>query len=144
MTAPGEWTVAQHFAIWIGLFTTLSGLIGLAINPDFAIGDDATAEAFIGVDWNGWHGVAAISVGVPGLAMAWFPGLAIPYLVYRAVTDAAVGVWAALDDQPLGVLFLPTNGDVVRRGATAATAVALSKRSGAAAARSLSNASGGS
>lgn len=54
--------------------------------------------------------------------MAWFPGLAIPYLVYRAVTDAAVGVWAALDDQPLGVLFLPTNGDVVLHVAIALVA----------------------
>lgn len=72
MTAPRDWTVAQHFAIWIGLFTTVTGLIGLAINPDFAVGDDATAASFI-VDWKGWHAVAAILVGVPGLAIAWFP-----------------------------------------------------------------------
>ena len=25
-----EWTVAQHFAIWIALYTTVLGLIGLA------------------------------------------------------------------------------------------------------------------
>jgi len=107
-----EWTVAQHFAIWIGLFTVVTGLIGLAINPDFAVGDDATAESFI-VDWNGWHALAALSVGLPGLAIAWFPGLAVPYLLYRAVTDAAVGLWAALDDHPLGVLYLPTSGDAI-------------------------------
>jgi hypothetical protein len=112
MTAVRDWTVAQHFAIWIGLFTTVTGLIGLAINPDFAVGDDATAESFI-VDWNGWHAVAAILVGVPGLAMAWFPGLAVPYLAYRAITDGAVGLWAALDDRPLGVLYLPTSGDAI-------------------------------
>ena len=112
-TDPRDWTVAQHFAIWIGLVTVLSGLVGLAINPDFAVGDDATAESFIGVDWNGWHGVAAILVGLPGLAVAWYPRLAILYLVYRATTDVAVGIWAALDDRPLGVLFLPTSGDAV-------------------------------
>ena len=112
MTPIRNWTVGQHFAVWIGLFTTVTGLIGLAINPDFAVGDDATAEAFI-VDWNGWHAVAAILVGVPGLAMAWLPGLAVPYLAYRAVTDGAVAVWAALDDRPLGVLYLPTNGDAI-------------------------------
>ena len=122
MTAPRDWTVAQHFAIWIGLFTTVTGLVGLAINPDFAVGDDATAESFIGVDWNGWHGIAAILVGVPGLAMAWFPGLAVPYLVYRAATDAPVGLWAALDDRPLGVLYLPTNGDAILHVALAAVA----------------------
>jgi hypothetical protein len=116
-----EWTVAQHFAIWIGLFTTVTGLIGFAINPDFAVGDDATAESFI-VDWNGWHAVAAVLVGVPGLAIAWLPGLAIPYLAYRAITDAAVGVWAALDDNPLGVLYLPTSGDAILHAGLAAVA----------------------
>lgn len=121
MTAPRDWTVAQHFAIWIGLFTTVTGLIGLAINPDFAVGDDATAASFI-VDWKGWHAVAAILVGVPGLAIAWFPGLAIPYLVYRAATDAGVGLWAVLDDRPLGVLFLPTSGDAILHVVIAAVA----------------------
>ena len=121
MTPMHEWTVAQHFAVWIGLFTTVNGLIGMAINPDFAIGDDATAESFI-VDWNGWHAVAAILVGVPGLAMAWFPGLAVPYLAYRAVTDLGVAIWAALDDRPLGVLYLPTSGDAILHAVFAAVA----------------------
>ena len=121
MTAPRDWTIAQHFAIWIGVFTVVTGLIGFAINPDFAVGDDATAESFI-VDWNGWHAVAAILVGVPGLAMAWFPGLAIPYLAYRAITDAGVALWAALDDRPLGVLYLPTSGDAILHAVFAAIA----------------------
>ncbi len=121
MTPMREWTVAQHFAIWIGLFTTVTGLVGFAINPDFAVGDDAIAETFI-VDWNGWHAVAALLVGLPGLAIAWFPGLAIPYLAYRAVTDAAVGLWAALDDNPLGILYLPTSGDAIWHAAIAAIA----------------------
>lgn len=120
MTPPHSWTVAQHFAIWIGLFAVLIGLVGLALNPDFSVGDDATAESFIGLDWNGWHGVAAILVGVPGLAMAWYTWLAIPYLVFRATADAAVGLWAAVDDRPLGVLFLPTSGDAVWHLAIAA------------------------
>ncbi|MFL5870719.1 MAG: hypothetical protein ACJ75R_06530 [Solirubrobacterales bacterium] len=54
------------------------------MKPDFAVGNDAT-----------------------------LPGLAIPYLAYRAITDAAVGIWAALDDRPLGVLFLPTSSDAI-------------------------------
>jgi Domain of unknown function (DUF4383) len=110
MTPMRNWTVAQHFAIWIALFTTVTGLIGLAINPDFAVGDDATAKTFI-VDWNGWHALAALLVGIPGLAIAWLPNLAIPYLAYRAITDAAVALWIAFDDRPLGVLYLPTGGD---------------------------------
>ena len=79
-------------------------------------------RGILGVDWNGWHGVAAILVGVPGLAIAWLPELAIPYLAYRAITDAAVGLWAFLDDRPLGVLFLPTIGDAILHIAVAAVA----------------------
>jgi hypothetical protein len=116
-----EWTVAQHFAVWIGVFTTVTALVGIAINPDFSVGDDATAEAFI-VDWNGWHAVAALLVGIPGIAIAWLPGLAIPYLAYRAATDGAVAVWAALDDRPLGVLYLPTNSDAILHAVLAAAA----------------------
>jgi hypothetical protein len=122
MTAPRDWTVAQHFAIWVGVASIATGVVGLAINPDFAIGDDATAESFAGVDWNGWHGIAAILVGLPGVAVAWFPRFAVLYLVYRAVTDTAVGIWAALDDRPLGVLFLPTSGDAVFHVAVAGIA----------------------
>lgn len=112
MTPVREWTVATWFAMGLAAFTVVTGLIGLAMNPDFAVGDDATAETFI-VDWNGWHALAALLVGVPGLAVAWFPGLAVPYLAYRAITDGAVALWAAVDDRPLGVLYLPTNGDAI-------------------------------
>jgi hypothetical protein len=130
MTPPRDWTIAQRFAIGIGLFTVVTGLIGLAINPDFAVGDDATAEAFI-VDWNGWHAVSALLVGLPGLAIAWLPGLAVPYLAYRAITDAGVALWAALDDRPLGVLYLPTSSDAVLHlviAAVAALGIVLAAR----------------
>ena len=122
MTPIREWTVAQRFAIAIGVFTVVTALIGLAINPDFAVGDDATAEAFI-VDWNGWHALAAILVGVPGIAIAWLPSLAVPYLGYRAVTDGAVAVWAAVDDRPLGVLYLPTSSDAILHATLAAVSL---------------------
>lgn len=122
ITPPRDWTVAQHFAIWLGVFAVLIGLVGLALNPDFSVGDDASVESFIGLDWNGWHGLAAILVGVPGLTTAWYPGFAIPYLVLRAAGDAALGLWAAVDDRPLGVLFLPTTGDAVWHVAIAVVA----------------------
>ncbi len=121
MTPMRDWTVAQHFAIWIGLFTVVTGLIGLAINPDFAVGDNATAESFI-VDWNGWHAIAALLVGAPGPAIACFPGSQSLYFAYRAVTDAAVAVWAAVDDRPLGVLFLPSASDAILHAAIAGVA----------------------
>lgn len=130
MTAWRGWTTAQRVAVLVGAFTTVTGAIGLAINPDFVIGDDATAETFI-VSWNGWHGLVALSVGLPGLAIAWLPRWAVPYLIYRAVTDAGAALWAALDDRPLGVLYLPTSGDAVLHlvlAVVAAGGVLLSRR----------------
>lgn len=106
------WTVAQRFAIGVAAFTVITGTVGLILNPDFSVGDDATAEVFI-VDWNGWHAVAALAVGLPGLAVAWLPHLAVPYLLYRVVVDAGTGIWAALDDRPLGLLYLPTASDAI-------------------------------
>ena len=123
MTPYRSWSVAVHFAFWIGLFTLVTGMIGMAINPDFAVGDDATAEAFI-VDWNGWHAVAAITVGLPGVLVPWVPRFAVMYLLYRAVTDAGVALWAALDDNPLGLLYLPTSTDAVLHAVFAAIAAA--------------------
>ena len=122
MTPIREWTIAQHFAVWIGVYTVFVAVVGFAINPDFAVGDDATAEPFLGVDWNGWHAVAALLVGIPGVAVAWLPALAVPYLAYRAVVDLGVGIWAFADDRPLGVLYLPTNGDAITHVAIAAVA----------------------
>jgi hypothetical protein len=119
---PRSWSVAQHFAIWIGVFSVFTGAVGLAINPDFSVGDDATAEVFLGIDWNGWHGLAAILVGLPGIATAWYPALAVLYLGARALTDAGAGLWAAIDDYPLGVLYLPTKGDMIGHFAIAAVA----------------------
>lgn len=121
MTPLREWSAGQQFAVGIALFTVVTGAVGFAMNPDFAVGGDATAESFI-VDWNGWHAVSALLVGLPGLAVAWFPGLAIPYLAYRAVVDGAVGIWAALDDRPLGLLYLPTASDAIVHFAIAAIA----------------------
>lgn len=123
------WTTAQRFAVGVGLFTAVSGLIGLVLNPDFSVGDEATAETFI-VSWNGWHGVVALAVGLPGLAIARLPQWAVPYLLYRAVTDAFAGAWAFLDERPLGVLYLPTGSDAVLHVvlATVATAGVLLAR----------------
>lgn len=96
--AQRRWALRSISPIWLGLITTLSGFVGLAINPDFAVETEprrSPSSASTG----------AILVGVPGLAIAQ-----VPYLVYRATTDAVVALWAVLDDRPLGLLFLPTKG----------------------------------
>jgi len=49
---------------------------GLIINPDFAIGDSATAERVLGVDMNGWHAVSGFLIAIPALLAAARPYLA--------------------------------------------------------------------
>ncbi len=43
------------------------GITALAINPDFSVGDDATAAKVLGVDFNGWHAVTGLALWLPAL-----------------------------------------------------------------------------
>ena len=83
---------------------------GLIVNPDFAVGDDATAETVLGVDMNGWHAVSGFLIAVPGLLVATRPYLAAVFSLFAAGGLIATGVWALFDTQVAGGLFsFPNN-----------------------------------
>jgi hypothetical protein len=82
-------------------------LAGLAINPDFSVGDDATAVQVLGVDYNGWHAVAGLSLFVPALLLLRWPQYTRTYVYAIAAVVLATAVWGLLDEHPIGLLFLP-------------------------------------
>ena len=83
---------------------------GLIVNPDFAVGDSASAERVLGVDMNGWHAVSGFLIAVPGLLVATRPYLAAVFSVFAAGGLIATGVWALFDTQIAGGLFsFPNN-----------------------------------
>src|SRR5918997_1849956 len=66
---------------------------GLIVNPDFAIGEDATSELVLGVDMNGWHAVSGFLVAIPGLVAALRASWAGLFNLAAAGSLIAPGIW---------------------------------------------------
>lgn len=110
---------------WAAVLGSIAVLIwsvpGLIVNPDFSIGDAATAERVLGVDMNGWHAVSGFLVAVPALLVASRPPLAAVVAGLAAGGLIATGVWALFATRLAGGLFyFPNNGaDALLHFATA-------------------------
>src|SRR3954465_2014860 len=73
---------------------------GLIVNPDFGVGDSASAVQVLGSDMNGWHAVSGFLVAVPALLLIRRPELEAVYIVLAAGSLIATGIWALFDTQP--------------------------------------------
>jgi hypothetical protein len=98
-------TPVQWAAVVGSLVVLLWSVPGLIVNPDFAVGDDATAERVLGVDMNGWHAVSGFLIAVPGLLVATRPHLAAVFVLFAAGGLIATAVWALVETQLAGGLF---------------------------------------
>jgi hypothetical protein len=113
--AQSELLAVQHpfsFVQWATVLGALAVLVwsvpGIIANPDFAVGDDATAETVLGVDMNGWHAVSGFLVAIPALLVARRPYLAAIYISVAAGSLIATGIWALMDTQvALGLFAFP-------------------------------------
>ena len=99
-------TLAQRTAICVGAFFLVTGVIGLALNPDFGTGDDTSAQQFL-IDWNGWHAVLALALAATAFMAAVRPAWALGFQGYNALANATTATWALFDNTPLGILDLP-------------------------------------
>ena len=98
--SPVQWALVAG-----SLVVLLWSIPGLIVNPDFAIGDDATAETVLGVDMNGWHAVSGFLIAVPGLLVATRPYLAAVFWLLAAGGLVATAIWALAETQIAGGLF---------------------------------------
>jgi hypothetical protein len=99
---------------------------GLAVNPDFSTGSDATAVEWLGVDVNGWHSVAGMFLGAPGLLLLRWPQYTRRYVYWIVGVLLVTAVWGALQERPLGLLFFPDKlGDLIFHIASATGFAAL-------------------
>jgi hypothetical protein len=104
--SPVQWAaVAGAIAV---LFWSVPGLI---VNPDFAVGDSATAERVLGVDMNGWHALSGFLVAVPALLLAPRPHLVARYLPIAAGGLIVTGIWALFSTEIAGGLFYFPNNE---------------------------------
>jgi len=115
-------TPVQWAAVVGSLAILVWSIPGMIVNPDFAIGDSATAELVLGVDMNGWHALSGFLLAIPGLLVASRPHLAALFNLSAAAGLITTGVWALFDTQVAGGLFsLPhTASDALLHFATSA------------------------
>jgi Domain of unknown function (DUF4383) len=103
------------FVQWSAVAGAIAVLVwsvpGIIVNPDFAVGDAATAERVLGVDMNGWHALSGFLVAIPALLVASRPRLAAIYTTLAAAGLIATGVWALFDTQVAGGLFAFPNNE---------------------------------
>lgn len=99
MTTVGKAAVLGSLAVLVW------SIPGLIVNPDFAIGDDATSTLVLGVDMNGWHAVSGFLVAIPGLLVARRPYLAAVFCASAAGSLIATAVWALVEEHAAGGLF---------------------------------------
>ena len=80
--------------VWGAALVVLGGA-GLALHPDFAVGNGVSHEHLFGVfETNGWHSVAGLAFGIPSLLVAWrapnwAPATALAVGLFGGVVPAA-------------------------------------------------------
>ncbi len=118
-------TLAQRASIALGFFFLFTGIVGLALNPDFGTGAGLSSEFFL-VDWNGWHAVETIALAAAAFVAAARPVWALGFQAYNAVANGTVAVWVLFDNTPLGILDLPNvAADVALHTVVAAISAAV-------------------
>jgi uncharacterized protein DUF4383 len=111
---------------WSAILGSITVLVwsvpGLIANPDFSIGDSATAKRVLGVDMNGWHAVSGFLVAIPGLFAALRRSWSVAFVVAAAGALIATAVWALFDTQvAAGLFYFPSNeADALLHFATSA------------------------
>lgn len=108
-------SVCQKSAIVGCVAVSLWSIAGLIVNPNFAIGEEATSELVLWVDMNGWHAVSGFLVVVPVLAVLRNEELLPWVMLAAAVGLLATAGWALFTEYPAGGLFYFPNrvGDVL-------------------------------
>ena len=105
--------VPIQWAAVIGALVVLTWSVpGLIVNPDFAVGDSATAERVLGADMNGWHAVSGFVVAVPALLLVRRVTLLAVYLPLAAGGLVVTGIWALASTEVAGGLFYFPNNEV--------------------------------
>ena len=109
-TAPKSFSFLQWAAIAGALAVLAWSVPGLIVNPDFSVGNSATAERVLGMDMNGWHAVSGFLVAVPSVLLLRRPPLLAAFLLLSAGGLLATAVWALFSTRVAGGLFyLPNN-----------------------------------
>jgi hypothetical protein len=101
---------SQWCAILGGIAILVWSVPGIIINPDFSVGDAATAERVLGVDMNGWHALSGFLVAIPGFVAARRADWSGLFNLAAAGSLIATAIWALASSHVAGGLFYLPNG----------------------------------
>lgn len=104
-----QWSFAQWGLLTISLFHVIQAIIGLFIEPSFAIGPDAPTAQILGMDFNGRHSLAGLGLFGPGLVLCLWKSWSVLYLLLAGVAGALPGIWAFFSNQVAYVFAFPNN-----------------------------------
>jgi len=130
-------TLAQVYALALGVVLVLVGIIGFLAEPSFAVGDSAHRGTLILFDVNGWHNVVHLLSGVAGIALASTAAKARLFCIgYGAVYVVVTILGFIVGDGGLLLSLIPINtADNLLHGVIALTGLAIGLSSPAGAAR---------
>jgi hypothetical protein len=102
--------VGQWAAILGSLAILVWSVPGIIVNPDFSVGNSATAERVLGVDMNGWHALSGFLVAIPGFVAARRADWSGLFNLAAATSLLATAIWALASSHVAGGLFYLPNG----------------------------------
>ncbi len=103
-------TLAQVYALTLGVVLVLVGLLGFLVEPSFGIGDSAERGTLIAFDINGWHNVVHVLSGIAGIALAGTAAKARMYCIgYGAVYVLVTILGFVVGDGGLLLSLIPIN-----------------------------------
>jgi len=126
------WNLLQKMNLVLGIIFLVHAVGGMVVNPDFAVGSDATSQAWLLMDWNGWHALSGILLWSTAIAVSFRRDLSRLFAFVVVGAQIPVIIWMLFDPRPLGLFVLPTTGDLLFHSsivAAYAIALATSRRS---------------
>ncbi|MFE5289898.1 DUF4383 domain-containing protein [Nocardia sp. NPDC056611] len=133
MTATGERPVArargsflQGAVFVVGVVHIVWAIVGWIAEPSFAMGEHAPATPVLGMDYNGWHGLAGLLLFTPALLAALRRRWAAWYCVIAAVGGGfVVGIWALFAHSVVMFSFPNHRSDAIEHIVTGVVLLAL-------------------
>jgi hypothetical protein len=103
-------TLAQVYALTLGVVLVAVGVLGFIVEPSFAIGDSARRGTLIAFDINGWHNVVHVLSGVVGIALAGTAAKARLFCIGYGVVYTLVAILGfVVGDGGLLLSIIPIN-----------------------------------
>ncbi len=103
-------TLAQVYALALGVVLVLLGILGFLVEPSFGVGDSADRGTLILFDINGWHNVVHLLSGIVGVALAGTAAKARLFCIgYGAVYVVVTILGFLVGDGGLLLSLIPIN-----------------------------------